>query len=147
MWPRRARDAQLLADCGGVVKDTARQDVLPRLEFGLLASAASAAHGARGTLFPQPRLAGGALMDERLGCAWRLVTDGRLTVAPSIASKLNVIEVGPQALAETEGVVAAWMHKHACHAALLRPGHYVFGVAPTAAELDALLADWHQSLT
>ncbi len=32
----RARDAKLLADCGGVVKDTPRQDILPRLETGLL---------------------------------------------------------------------------------------------------------------
>jgi 3-(3-hydroxy-phenyl)propionate hydroxylase len=30
----RARDAKMLADCGGVVKDTPRQDILPRLEHG-----------------------------------------------------------------------------------------------------------------
>jgi 3-(3-hydroxy-phenyl)propionate hydroxylase len=50
----RARDAKLLADCGGVVKDTPRQDVLPRLEGGCLSAHDTTG---RGTLFPQPRLA------------------------------------------------------------------------------------------
>ena len=46
----RARDAKLLADCEGVVKDTPRQDVLPPLTTGLLHASPGA-----GTLFPQPR--------------------------------------------------------------------------------------------
>ena len=71
----RARDAQLLADCGGVVKDTPRQDVLPALVGGLLSTTPGA-----GTLFPQPRLARGELMDRRFGTGWRLVTDGTLPV-------------------------------------------------------------------
>ena len=75
----RERDDKLLADCGGVVKDTPRQDVLPRLEEGLL----SARDGSgRGTLFPQPRLADGALMDQRLGGGWRLVLDGKAVLTP-----------------------------------------------------------------
>jgi hypothetical protein len=49
----RERDAKLLADCGGVVKDTPRQDILPNLEAGFLSAHANAA---RGTLFPQPKL-------------------------------------------------------------------------------------------
>ena len=77
----RARDAKLLADCGGVVKDTPRQDILPRLESGLLAARDSTG---RGTLFPQPRLAGGVLMDDVCGGGWRLVLDATLdaTYAP-----------------------------------------------------------------
>ncbi|CAA9435656.1 MAG: 3-(3-hydroxy-phenyl)propanoic acid hydroxylase, partial [uncultured Ramlibacter sp.] len=69
----RARDAKLLSDCEGVVKDTPRQDVLPRLESGLLSAQSTTA---RGTLFPQPRIrqAGGTvLMDEHFGRGWRLV--------------------------------------------------------------------------
>ncbi|OYU72371.1 MAG: FAD-binding monooxygenase, partial [Burkholderiales bacterium PBB5] len=54
----RARDARLLADCAGVVKDTPRQDVLPRLETGWLMKQD---HSGRGTLFPQPRMADGRL--------------------------------------------------------------------------------------
>jgi 3-(3-hydroxy-phenyl)propionate hydroxylase len=49
----RARDARLLADSGGVVKDTPRQDVLPALAAGPMITATPGA----GTLFPQPRMA------------------------------------------------------------------------------------------
>jgi 3-(3-hydroxy-phenyl)propionate hydroxylase len=47
---------------------------------------------------------------------------------------------------ETEGVVAAWMRRHACHAALIRPDHYVYGVAATSTELEELLAQWRKAL-
>ncbi|MEO6408235.1 MAG: hypothetical protein ABIO45_05715 [Burkholderiaceae bacterium] len=39
--------------------------------------------------------------------------------------------------AEIEGGAAAWLLQHECHAALLRPDHYVFG---TAADAQAILA-------
>lgn len=71
----RARDAPLLAECGGVVRDTPRQDVLPKLAVGLLSARDSSG---RGSLFPQPRLAGGELMDLRCGTGWRLVLDASL---------------------------------------------------------------------
>ena len=74
----RARDAKLLAECGGTVKDTPRQDVLPRLTAGLLARLDSSG---RGTLFAQPRLADGRLMDQRYGHGWRVIVDATI-VAP-----------------------------------------------------------------
>lgn len=138
----RERDARLLAECGGVVRDTPRQDVLPRLETGLLSAHETSG---RGTLFPQPRLAGGALMDERFGCGWRLVLDA--TLAPRAGSAgLAVVALGSEGGRETEGVVAAWMQRHGCHAALVRPDHYVFGTARTEAEIDALLAERQAAL-
>ena len=130
----QARDERLLAACDGVVQDTPRQDVLPRLEAGLLASADSTG---RGTLFPQPRLADGRLMDAALGNGWRLVTDGQLSLPP--ATGIAPLDLGQTP--EAEGVVAAWMARHGCHAALLRPDHYVYGTATQAHELDALLAE------
>ncbi len=39
------------------------------------------------------------------------------------------------------------MLRHGCHAAVLRPDHYVYGTAATAAELDTLLAERHRALT
>jgi 3-(3-hydroxy-phenyl)propionate hydroxylase len=143
----RARDARLLAECGGTVKDTPRQDVLPRLEGGCLSGADS---DARGTLFPQPLLldeAGEAQpMDERFGRGWRLVVDDTLAVPATRTPGIAAVHVGARGLRESHDVVAAWMRRHACHAALLRPDHYVFGVAATRAGLDALLTEWAERL-
>lgn len=138
----RARDAKLLADCGGTVKDTPRQDILPCLETGMLAATAGSA---RGTLFPQPRLAEGLLMDARFGTGWRLVLDNTLA-PPQNMSGITQVAFGRDSLQEAEGVFATWCEKHACHAALVRPDHYVYGTAANAAELDALLDDWRQAL-
>jgi 3-(3-hydroxy-phenyl)propionate hydroxylase len=142
----RERDAQLLAECGGVVKDTPRQDVLPRLEVGLLASEPGSG---RGTLFPQPRLAHASgeavLMDDRLGYGWRLVSDGSLRV-PAAVSGARSLVLDSCVWRETEGVVAAWMRRHACHAALVRPDHYVYGTAATQDELARLLGQWRTAL-
>ena len=139
----RVRDARLLAECGGIVKDTPRQDVLPRLETGLLSAQASSG---RGTLFPQPRLAGGELMDRRCGTGWRLVLDATLAPPEAIDADLTAVALADPAIRETEGVVAAWMQRHGCHAALLRPDHYVYGTATTDAEIRALLAERRAAL-
>lgn len=138
----RERDARLLAECGGVVKDTPRQDVLPRLETGLLSTVDGSA---RGTLFPQPLLAGQVLMDDRCGRGWRLVVDPTLPL-PDAPRGLTVMALGRGDTEETEGVVAGWMQRHQVHAALLRPDHYVYGAAATPAALDALLAEWRRAL-
>jgi 3-(3-hydroxy-phenyl)propionate hydroxylase len=131
----RERDARLLAECGGVVKDTPRQDILPVLVDGLVASTPGA-----GTLFPQPRLEGGALMDERYGHVWRLVSDGSLPAHAPAAMTLIDLARDPEA----EGVVAAWMHRHGVHAAIVRPDHYTYGAARDRAALDALITQWQQ---
>ncbi len=157
----RARDAKMLADCGGVVKDTPRQDVLPRLEHGLLAAQDSSA---RGTLAPQPWLrcaqgegAGGAdrvRMDERLGRGWRLILSAD---APAPEADALVAWTDRHGLrswrlggnpgdAEADGVMAAWLDRHQCRAALLRPDHYVYGTASDAAGLAALLQQAAQAL-
>lgn len=138
----RARDKRMLDECGGVVKDTPRQDMIPRLETGLLASHASTG---RGTLFPQPRLIAdsnpSALMDQVFGCGWILVTDGTLAAPSEKDTRLTMIELG-KGVTETDGVTALWMQKHTCHAALVRPDHYTFGTAATQSELSDLLMDW-----
>ena len=134
-----ARDARLLAECQGVVQDTPRQDVLPRLEAGLLAATDTPG---RGTLFPQPKLADGRLMDQQLGCGWRLVGDGLLPL--SGASGLACLDL--RQTPEAECVVAAWMARQGCHAALLRPDHYIYGTAASAADLAALLAEQRAAL-
>ncbi len=141
----RARDAQLLADCGGVVPDTPRQDVMPRLEAGFLSAVQSSGCGC---LFAQPRLADGLLMDQRLGNGWRLVLGTGLS-PPAAEPGLTSISLGTPGtpgLHEADGVVAAWLARHACNAALLRPDNQVFGTASSHAGLALLLAERRSAL-
>jgi len=129
----RARDERLLAECNGVVKDTPRQDILPALATGLITATPGA-----GTLFPQPRLQSGALMDERFGHGWRLVGDGR--VPAGALPGLTPIDLSRAP--EADGVVAAWLQRHGAHVALVRPDHYTYGTAADAAALERLVAAW-----
>lgn len=134
----RARDARLLAEAGGVVKDTPRQDILPRLEQGLLSARG---HSARGSLFPQPWLhvqGGRWRMDDVAGHGWRLALAPG-AAAPAFAGfpGLRVVALD----AEADGVAANWFRRHECVAALVRPDHYVFGIAPAAADLRPLVAE------
>ena len=136
----RERDARLLRECGGSVRDTPRQDILPGLECGLLASAPSAA---RGKLFPQPLL-GGRRMDDVAGCGWRLVLAPGIehaTPAPARPGHAGWSVVALGAADDADGVAADWFRRHECVAALVRPDHYVFGVARTEREVTALLRE------
>jgi 3-(3-hydroxy-phenyl)propionate hydroxylase len=132
----RARDAALIAEGGGRAPVVTRQEIVPPLEAGLLAAPP---HPAQGTLFPQPWVRAGdgwARMDRVTGGVWRLflAPDGpdvpgawRFGTAP-----------GPGVLQERDGVAAAWFARHGVRAALVRPDHYVFGVAQDAAGIAAL---------
>ena len=140
----RERDAALLAECAGVVKDTPRQDVIPKLETGLLSPAVSSA---RGSLFPQPwieRAGGAKRMDALTGNGWRLVMAQRVDV-PAAAQgtpPLSVTALRTPEFAETEGVAATWFQRHECIAALVRPDNYVYGTAASPGALEELLAAW-----
>ncbi|MDB5958099.1 bifunctional 3-(3-hydroxy-phenyl)propionate/3-hydroxycinnamic acid hydroxylase [Ramlibacter sp.] len=137
----RARDERLLAECGGVVKDTPRQDLLPALSQGLLSRHA---HAARGQLFPQPWIAaegGRRHLDEVFGNGWRLVLAAG-TPVPAAAKALPGLRVlRSEELNETEGVLAAWFGKNELAGALVRPDNYVFGVAPGADQAGALVEE------
>ncbi len=132
----RERDARLLAECGGVVKDTPRQDIMPQLATGLLAAQT---HAARGSLFPQPWVqAGGARerLDAIAGNGWRLVLAAGVDAPVLQLPFLRVVPLSD--LHEADGVAAGWFQRHECSAAIVRPDNYVYGVARTADEAAAL---------
>ncbi len=158
----RERDARLLREAGGQVKTIARQDIVPKLEAGLLASAA---HAANGTLFPQPRVrvegtgdGETALLDVVVGGHWRIITlggelvsDAAREAAQRIGAQLVELAAdgdakraavwpGMRRVVEVDGVLAAWFRRNECSAAIVRPDHYVYGVASDAATLAASLA-------
>ncbi|WP_439596346.1 bifunctional 3-(3-hydroxy-phenyl)propionate/3-hydroxycinnamic acid hydroxylase [Falsiroseomonas sp.] len=130
----RARDAALLAQGGGRAPVVTRQEIVPPITTGFLATLP---HPAQGTLFPQPRLRQSedwVLMDRILGHGWRLMLAAgapRIT-APFATLHLDDVE-------EQDGLLAAWFARHAVQAAIIRPDHYVYGVATDAATLEHLL--------
>lgn len=151
-----ARDERILAEGGGQPRTITRQEIVPPLQTGLLAFPLHTAHG---TLFPQPWIRtaeGRRRLDSVAGTGWRLVLDMRneLELSPdlrAILTRLDIrpIRIGPSAddvLTEEDGVLAAWFDRHGCHAAVVRPDHYVFGVASETSALDALLTDLAERL-
>ncbi len=141
----RERDAALLLQGGGQPPNVTRQEIVPPLETGLLANIR---HSANGLLFPQPWIVtpeGPVHMDALSGHGWRIVVDGRHlppeTSAPIGGSSWNVVLIGGEGLQEQDGIVAKWFERYRCVAAIVRPDHYVYGVARTPADISRLLAD------
>ena len=158
----RERDARILAEGGGQPRTITRQEIVPPLQKGLLASQDSKAMG---TLFPQPWVrteAGRNLLDAVVGAGWRLIIDGRhspaylpdlhgrkLKTSACMSSKLALQAMLPpaqyrnahDAVIELDGVLARWFDAHGCHAAIVRPDHYVFGTASDEESLSELMAD------
>ncbi len=154
----RARDAQLLADCGGVVKSVPRQNVQPALQAGLLSVQA---HTARGAIFPQPWILQASKrvrLDAITGSGWRLVrwlgaasnddadalfesSKAALRLQLRTVRIVNALcgEPATNALCEADGVLERWFAQHQCVAALVRPDHYVYAVAPTQADILPML--------
>ncbi|WP_316213661.1 MULTISPECIES: bifunctional 3-(3-hydroxy-phenyl)propionate/3-hydroxycinnamic acid hydroxylase [unclassified Bradyrhizobium] len=144
------RDARILAEGGGAPRTITRQEIVPPLTQGLLAAQPS---DAKGTLFPQPwilRAGERVLLDRAAGTGWRLVLDGsgppiaEPTEARAREAGISVIRIGGDGWHEESGVVARWFERHGCSAALVRPDHYVYGVARDETELAALLSELNE---
>ncbi len=155
-----ARDARILAEGNGEPRTITRQDIVPPLQHGLLATVR---HAANGTLFPQPWVRTGAgrqLLDAACGVGWRLVLDGNngLVTSSGIDDRadelgMRVIRIGAgQGAAaagiveEEDGVVAGWFGRHECAAAIVRPDHYVFGVSKDVPTLSAMMLELSQRM-
>ena len=148
----KERDDRLLDDLqtspGGMV----RQSLIPGLRAGFLSASDV---GPRGALFPQPHVRNAtgneAFLDEFTGARFRVVTSGTLDAAAlerlaEICASLKhlpveLVEVVPQGAdvagrtgvyQDVGGVLLAWMERHGCALAVIRPDHYVFGAARDA---------------
>ncbi len=136
----RARDARLLEAAGGRIETVPRQQLIPPLEGGFLSRTA---HPANGSIFPQPRIlqdGKARLLDDIAGGGFRVVVNGDLPVR---RTAMNVVRIGAGegCLREMDGVLAGWFERHQCAAALVRPDHYVYGVAADAKGLERLLEE------
>ncbi|WP_315763493.1 bifunctional 3-(3-hydroxy-phenyl)propionate/3-hydroxycinnamic acid hydroxylase [Bradyrhizobium sp. SZCCHNS2005] len=146
------RDARILAEGGGTPRTITRQEIVPPLTGGLLTTRPS---DAKGTLFPQPWILRGGervLLDKAAGTGWRLVLDGSGAPVPAMPEArareagINVIRIGGDGWHEESAVVARWFARHGCSAALVRPDHYVYGVARDETKLAALLSELNERL-
>jgi 3-(3-hydroxy-phenyl)propionate hydroxylase len=152
-----ARDARILREGGGHPRTVTRQEIVPPLQNGLLAFPLHPAHG---TLFPQPWIrtaSGRCLLDTATGAGWRLVLDARNAPNLTADAKASLTRIGmrliriqsadapgqsgAEIVAEEDGVLAAWFDRHGCRAAIVRPDHYVFGVANDTNALGKMLAE------
>jgi 3-(3-hydroxy-phenyl)propionate hydroxylase len=151
-----ARDERILSEGNGTPRTITRQEIVPPLQEGLMTAQEDSA---RGTLFPQPWIVdedGPHRLDTLTGAGWRLVVDGRADLAgledaaPVDGLPITLVRIGkdaaPGVLMERDGVMADWFDRHDRHAALVRPDHYVFGTANTAAEVQSLLSELKTAL-
>ncbi len=147
----KLRDQKLLEACSGVVKTVPRQDLIPKLSTGFLATGEYAAIG---SLFVQPRVhvnSGTQLLDDAAGAGWRIVLSYEaIQWAPKTHSELfNVIRFADVAQVGVwqgvDDVLSRWFVGHKVHAAIVRPDHYVYAVAITELELNKQLAELQKS--
>ncbi|MFM0155675.1 bifunctional 3-(3-hydroxy-phenyl)propionate/3-hydroxycinnamic acid hydroxylase [Paraburkholderia sediminicola] len=160
----RERDARLLREAGGVIRTVTRQEIVPGLVDGLLSASA---HAANGTLFPQPRVVHGdahALLDTVVGDGWRIITLGNepasshvREVVQRLGAQLVRLETDGDphhavadgvrpAVVELDGVLTGWFDRYRCAGAIVRPDHYVYGVAENATALERELAQLEATL-
>ncbi|BFM08488.1 bifunctional 3-(3-hydroxy-phenyl)propionate/3-hydroxycinnamic acid hydroxylase [Halioxenophilus aromaticivorans] len=139
-----ARDADIRekAASGQLAKTGA--GIIPPLKAGVVATHTSGA----GERFIQPSLqtdSGEQLMDNILGCGWRLFAANASLAAQAQQTlaqwpaQFNVRVVDCQTLADA-GAIAAWLEQHNAKTVVVRPDAYVFGTANSAAELLSQLA-------
>jgi 3-(3-hydroxy-phenyl)propionate hydroxylase len=123
----RVRDRELVAN------PTMLRPIMPRLGRGLHGDAPAPA----GTRAAQPRLGDGALLDDKVGHRFCVLTSARLAGALGAAKRdLDCDMVVVTATGPAESYLA---ELHA-EAVVIRPDRYILGVASTAAELDTVLS-------
>lgn len=142
----KERDERLLAarQLGG--GSIARNSVLPPIADGILAHGSPGA----GSLFIQPRVDGGILLDEFLGSGFAVVyrdglIDSQAPVEELRGLELRYVAFGPvggsreESLSDDDGFLDDWFTEHEADFAIVRPDRYVFATG-RAAEMDAAVA-------
>lgn len=107
----------------------------------------SADGDAVGTLSPQPTLGDGALMDEALGYRFAVVGHPACVTAVSEETRSLWRRLGVVSLDGEHAEIGGWLTSIQANAVVLRPDRYIFGVAETTADLEALTTELQSQLS
>ena len=99
--------------------------------------------GAAGTVFPQPRLADGRLLDERVASRFALFGTPAAMAAAAADPRWQRDDVTLLAADELGETLHAWLADQRAAAALLRPDRYLADVADSPTQLERLVARLH----
>ena len=153
--PQRARerDARLLAEQGGTVSTRFRQDLIPGLKEGVIATGSPGA----GAIQPQPDIEstdGLSRLDELTRRRFRVIAIGPLSAEEQrvlLAALVDVdgllVSIGQTGRAdsgaihvtEIQPVLEPWLSQLGRRFAVVRPDHYVHGTATSVDETLGLL--------
>ena len=93
-----------------------------------------------GTLFPQPRLADGRLLDEAIGNGFAVIGEPATIDATDAATRARWSAGGVAVVREPGPAIGDWLRSHGVRAVVLRPDRYLLGAAADAGALAALSA-------
>lgn len=157
----RERDSRLIAEQGGSVSTTFRQNLIPGLAGGLIAIDSPGA----GSILPQPFVRTSTFegrLDDLTGptvraIAIRPLTDEERAALHNALSPMGgvLVEIGPSnasteatAMAiEDQPILSRWLIELNRQFVIVRPDHYVFATAASSVEAITLLNRFHTSIT
>jgi 3-(3-hydroxy-phenyl)propionate hydroxylase len=157
----RARDKRLIAEQGGNVSTTFRQNLIPGLTRGLIAPGSPGA----GSILPQPYVRTSGFegrLDELTGPTMRVIAICPLTDEDRKALQLALLPMGGFLLElssstdntptncmaiEDQPVLSRWLIELGRKIVIVRPDHYVYATAILPAEAITLLTQFYISVT
>ena len=93
-----------------------------------------------GTLFPQPRLPDGRLLDEVVGAGFAVIGEAAALDAADATTRARWRDAGAAVLRDPGGSVGAWLRAHDATAVVLRPDRYLLGASRDPAGLAEVTA-------
>ena len=92
-----------------------------------------------GSLFPQPKLSSGILLDDAIGNSFALITSVLFHLKLTKNDQEKIEKLGIVIISNDADQLEDWFKKNTIEAVLLRPDRYILGTATRLSELSELL--------